>query len=85
VIAPDIGAFPERLAGRPWTGLRPWSTSADAWLALLQDIRQRQYVEGQPPLPAPAAAVDLKAQYLQPWSYGHDYLTGLRPGLNSIK
>ncbi|MCD2167203.1 methyltransferase domain-containing protein [Comamonas koreensis] len=79
VIAPDIGAFPERLAGRPWTWLRPWSTSADEWLALMQDIRQRQYVEGQPPLPAPAAAVDLKAQYLQPWSYGHDYLTGLRP------
>lgn len=82
VIAPDIGAFPERLAGRPWTWLRPWSTSADAWLALMQDIRQRHYIDGQAPLPAPAAAVDLQAQYLQPWSYGHDYLTGLRQPLN---
>ncbi|MGE8318174.1 MAG: methyltransferase domain-containing protein [Comamonas sp.] len=77
VIAPDIGAFTERLAERPWTWLRPWSTSADEWLALLQDIRQRHFVQGEPPLPAPPAPHAGLPTRLLPWSYPQDYLTGL--------
>ncbi|WP_395026756.1 methyltransferase domain-containing protein [Comamonas odontotermitis] len=77
VIAPDIGAFPERLANRPWTWVQPWSTSADEWLALFQSIRERHFVQGTPPLPAPAAPAELLGPRLQPWSYPHDYLTGI--------
>ncbi len=77
VIAPDIGAFPERLANRPWTWVQPWSTSADEWLALFQRIRERHFVQGTPPLPAPAAPAELLGPRLQPWSYPHDYLTGI--------
>ena len=77
VIAPDIGAFPERLANRPWTWIRPWSTTPDEWLALLRDIRQRHFVTGVPPLPAPAAPAQLQDKRLQTWSYAHDYLAGI--------
>ncbi|MEG0973140.1 MAG: methyltransferase domain-containing protein [Comamonas sp.] len=77
VIAPNIGAFPERLAERPWTWLEPWSTTVDEWLTLLQGIRQRHFVEGVPPVPAPLAPAQLTNSRLQPWSYELDYLSGL--------
>ena len=82
VIAPNIGAVPERLAERPWTWLRPWSTTADEWLALLQEIRQRHFVLGEPPLPAPAAPSELLGPRLLPWSYAHDYLTDIATPIN---
>ena len=31
IVAPDIGAYPERLHGRPFTWIEPWDRKADAW------------------------------------------------------
>ena len=49
VVAPDLGAFSERLSGRPWSWLRPWNETAAAWMAFFLDIRQRHFLTGQPP------------------------------------
>ena len=49
VVAPDLGAFTERLSGRPWSWLRPWNESAAAWITFFLDIRQRHFLTGQPP------------------------------------
>lgn len=77
VVAPDIGAFTERLSERPWTWLRPWNTPPDAWLSFFLEIRQRHFLQAHAPLPAPAApGSELDAQLL-PWSYEHDYLKGI--------
>jgi glycosyltransferase involved in cell wall biosynthesis len=38
LVAPDIGAFPERLAGRPLTTIAPWSTAVPEWLAFWAEV-----------------------------------------------
>lgn len=48
VVAPAIGAFPERLAGRPWSWLVEPDLDAPKTFSLLQDIR-RQLLDGQAP------------------------------------
>ena len=59
VVAPDIGAFAERLQGRAWSWVRPWQAAPEAWLAFFADIRQRHFATGSAPpraaLPASAA------------------------------
>jgi len=75
VVAPDIGAFSERLSERPWTWLRPWNTSVDAWLSLFLDIRAHHYQHCEEPIPAPTATASELDARLPSWSYDHDYLT----------
>jgi glycosyltransferase involved in cell wall biosynthesis len=38
VVAPDIGAFPERLAGRPLSAIVPWNTAVAEWLAFWSGV-----------------------------------------------
>jgi len=55
VLASDLGAFPERLAGRAWSWLFPWKAEPVAWLNRMLDIRARHFVRGEPhALPGPA-------------------------------
>ena len=77
IVAPDIGAFPERLAGRDWSWVMPWDASAAQWLDFFAQIRERHFIEGQPPQ-QPTATGTAAAQ---PGStfYGDDYLQGLQP------
>jgi len=41
ILASDIGAFPERLAGRPHTSLAAWDSSEEDWLAQLDALLSR--------------------------------------------
>jgi GT2 family glycosyltransferase len=41
ILAPDIGAFRERLEGRPYTWIRPWDLDTGQWLDFLVSIRQQ--------------------------------------------
>jgi len=79
IIATDLGAFPERLAGRPWSWIHPWNTPPGDWLALLLELRARHYVGAEPPLPAPGLHIPLPDDTLPAWSYDSDYLAGLVP------
>lgn len=63
VAAPDLGAFAERLAGRPWSWLLRWDMSPEQWLAALLDLRARHFVSAQPPQPAPPLPQALSACY----------------------
>ena len=58
VVAPDLGAFAERLAGREWSWVRPWQPSGAEWLAFFTELRSRHFASGQGPAPAPALADD---------------------------
>lgn len=77
VVAPDLGAFPERLAGRPWSWVRPWNGKPTDWLAFFCEIRERNFVEGHRPQaihplnPAPAD------EHIGSWTYEGDYLRGV--------
>lgn len=74
IVATDLGAFTERLSLRPWTWIRPWHTTPDDWLTLFLDIRQRYFVDGHTPPPAPAAPVHAANSCLPAWDYARDYL-----------
>ena len=80
IVAPNLGAFQERLEGRGWTWVRPWNDAAPDWLAFFEDIRSRNFATGQSPAPQiPVARSD--AHFAEPqrsrdW-YATDYLAGL--------
>jgi len=51
VVAPDIGAFPERLAGREWSWIVPWDQDTDKVLEFFLAIRRDHFLTGIPPMP----------------------------------
>ncbi|RID98619.1 methyltransferase domain-containing protein [Simplicispira hankyongi] len=74
VVAPDLGAFRERLAGRPWSWVAPWDQSARDWLAFFTQIRAQNFLPGTPPQ-APAEPTGLPQR--ADWHYDTQYLAGL--------
>ena len=48
IVASRIGAFPERLAGRPWTWLVDASAPAHEWLSVFAGVRSRLRQERSP-------------------------------------
>jgi glycosyltransferase involved in cell wall biosynthesis len=54
VVAPDLGAFPERVAGRSWTWIVPWDWDTARVLEFFLSIRQKNFLTGStPPVPPP--------------------------------
>jgi GT2 family glycosyltransferase/2-polyprenyl-3-methyl-5-hydroxy-6-metoxy-1,4-benzoquinol methylase/glycosyltransferase involved in cell wall biosynthesis len=49
VVAPNIGAFPERLHARAWSWLRDWQTTTEQWLEFFCHIRQNHFISNTPP------------------------------------
>jgi GT2 family glycosyltransferase/glycosyltransferase involved in cell wall biosynthesis len=68
IVATRIGAFPERLAGRPFTWLVDPDTSPAAWIALFGEIRTVLAKSAETPKPSRRPAVkDFYAEdYLRP-------------------
>jgi glycosyltransferase involved in cell wall biosynthesis len=58
VAAHDIGAFPARLANRPWSWIVPREFSANDWIDFFLQIRKSHFRPGTAPVPpAPQPAV----------------------------
>ncbi|MFN7153199.1 MAG: methyltransferase domain-containing protein [Acidovorax sp.] len=82
VVVPDLGAFVERVAHRPWSWVQDWSSTPQQWVDLFAHIRE-QFIDSSaaaalttaapaaPDLPQPLATLQEK---LGPWSYPRDYL-----------
>lgn len=81
VLAPELGAFSERLAGRPWSWVHPWDASAKEWLDTLLSLRNTHFTTGQAPMPIPVPAYITSAAETDnsSWSYQADYLRNLPP------
>lgn len=77
IVAPDIGAFPERLAGRDWSWVMPWDASTAQWLDFFVKVRQEQFIPQQAPDVQPAGGTTqaLPGQDF----YSRSYLQGLQP------
>lgn len=71
ILAADLGSLPERLGGRPWTWLHPWSATPAQWVDRLLEIRTR-HVVGAEPAQAPGHPPTWDIDY-----YPARYLEGL--------
>jgi hypothetical protein len=66
-VVPNIGVFPERVGGRPWTWVLPWDLSPEAWCGFFQELRLRLLAgdpPARPPVLATAAADFYPGEYL---------------------
>ena len=72
VAVPDIGAFAERVLGRPWSWVLPWNQTSAQWVDSFTQLRSAHFASATPPTPPTG---DTPAH--STWSYGHDYLQGL--------
>lgn len=75
VAVPDIGAFAERVAGRPWSWINPWDQTGAQWVEYFTRLRNEQFASAL----APDVPVAPPAQPRAPWHYRHDYLAGAHP------
>ena len=72
IVAPDLGAFPERLSGRPWTWICGWDREPLAWVEFFEGLVRDHFDAASEPFPAPRRDVP-PADF----SYPRDYLSGV--------
>ncbi len=87
IVATSLGAFPERLHGRPLTWLVDPAASTQDWLSVFRDVRTA--LGGKPPAPAPRRPVAdfYAAEYAAPLARPavHGRMVDLRrPGRLSV-
>ena len=83
IVAPNLGAFGERLVNRDWTWVCDWNQTPKEWLAFFAQIRQQNFRTGTSPKPiAPKKSLRSADQVqAQPFSYQTGYVDSLRPSL----
>jgi GT2 family glycosyltransferase/glycosyltransferase involved in cell wall biosynthesis len=79
VVAPDLGAFPERLSGRSWSWIRPCDTPAAQWLSFFLQLRDEHFIPGRAPDATRPPLAATSPDTMSAWSYEQDYLTGIMP------
>ena len=73
VVVPDLGAFPERVAGRAWSWIRPWRQTSRDWNDFFIKIREKNFIVAHsPPPPPPPTSVGMA---LGSFEYPRDYRT----------
>lgn len=72
VVASELGAFPERLSGRPWTWICPWYWLSQEWVLFFEGLLTAHFDPASAPPCAPLRPVGAER-----FSYGADYLRGL--------
>lgn len=74
IVAPNLGAFSERLHGRAWTWVCDWNQSAPIWVEFFSKIRIQNFVEAIEPPPYN----HMKGAYeFLPLDYRTNYLAAL--------
>lgn len=79
IVAPQLGAFAERLSSRAWTWLEPWETTPAQWVAFFNRLRSQHFIPGDPPPLAPDYPLSAQELQMGGWSYDVDYVPK-RPG-----
>lgn len=75
VAVPNIGAFPARVANRPWSWVLPWNLTPQQWIDFFMQIRLENFETGSSPIP-PSMPLELveKENLGNQWSYEKEYL-----------
>lgn len=77
VVAPNLGAFPERLAQRAWSWVQPWDMPATDWLTFFQHIHSAHFATRVPPA-VPTVDQATHTQGPDVWDYTRHYLPDTR-------
>jgi hypothetical protein len=80
IVAPNIGAFAERLEDREWSWVEPWDQTPADWLAFFTRVRQVHFVPQQSPTPKESTATANHrpaTQTTSTWSYTTNYMLGM--------
>jgi GT2 family glycosyltransferase/glycosyltransferase involved in cell wall biosynthesis len=72
IVAPNIGAFPERLTGRSWSWIIPWDQTSAEWVRFFSYIRSEHFITSNPPSPYSGSNFPITL-----YNYKHQYLTGI--------
>jgi O-antigen biosynthesis protein len=76
VAVPDLGAFAERVADRPWSWVCPWDQNAKQWVSFFTGLCTEHFAHAAAPPPSQNL---LTAAPTDVWSYARDYLDGVAP------
>ncbi|MFI8618133.1 methyltransferase domain-containing protein [Acidovorax sp. NPDC077693] len=91
VVAPDIGAFAERLADRPWSWVARWDQTPAQWLEMFMQVREENFVRQHLPASVPplslqfAALPSAQPESPAPVHYGNTYMSGFPARLESTQ
>lgn len=77
VAVGDLGAFAERIYGRPWSWICPWDQDAKAWLDLFMAMRDQNFATGTAPTLEQSQPDALPAPSTPDWHYRTHYLQDL--------
>lgn len=69
IIAPNLGAFPERLVGREWSWIRDWQQKPEDWNNFFAVLMHEHFIPLRPPAPLTGSPP------ARTFSYVHDYLS----------
>ena len=84
VAVSDLGAFAERVSGRPWSWITPWDQEPKAWLDQFLAMRDHHFASGTAPtLEQSQSAPQPSAAEAPEWHYRTHYLRGLPQQQNS--
>ncbi len=76
IIAPNVGAFGERLQNRDWTWVCDWQQNSNVWLEFFKHVRGDHFVTGISPPPIAAVSHSLRSESA-PIGYRTNYLESL--------
>jgi glycosyltransferase involved in cell wall biosynthesis len=76
VVVANLGALPERVAGRAWSWICPWDWAPLEWVAFFLDIRATHFLPMIPPSPPGSAVINSNHRF-----YEHQYLAPVMPNV----
>lgn len=77
VVVPDLGAFAERVAGRPWSWVCHWGEDSKGWIDAFTAMHANHFVTGSAPSLQDAQPQATPPTRAEGWSYRSQYLDGL--------
>jgi O-antigen biosynthesis protein len=84
VVAPNLGAFPERLSARHWSWVVNWDMPPAEFLDFFETVRCEHFATGVAPrIVWPLESADARLPSA-PWVYKRDYLPGLTTPVRDV-
>ncbi|MPM91705.1 hypothetical protein SDC9_138837 [bioreactor metagenome] len=77
VVVPDIGAFAERVVGRPWSWIHEWDRDAKEWVEFFRHVRQDHFAPAVAPSIAATQPEAPEAPIADSWTYDADYFANM--------